>query len=700
MTMTRAEIEALLDRLEDCIAEDLEGQHIDFKEWGGGGSREQLQRVVRAAVCMANGGGGTVVFGVADGVAGRARAVVGVPYHVNTGPLGAQVYHGTDPKLTPVFEEIEVPEGTRRLIVMHVHPGIPPYTDTAGRGTVRVGKDCLPLTGSLRRALNEESAGSDYTAETVEAPLSSVLSGAATEALREAAKRERASEALIARDDQDLLEAVGAADEGTPTRAAVLLAGSSAAMRRHVPRCLWTYVRMTSDTDYSERADGNDAIPLAVSGMIARIMSHNPIETVSEDIYDFEHPTYPRVALREAILNAFCHSDYRIASPRLVKQYADRIEITSPGGFLGGVTADNILHHRPVTRNPRLVDALVRLRMVNRTNLGTERMYRALLIEGKRPPVIEDIGGAVRVTFHASPLSVPFRSFVAAEERRGRPLAVDHLLVLNRLTRDREIGADGCGGALPAPRGAGTPDPGEDDGRLRIPGSHRGGRTLDSDQRASPAPPGRGRRAGGLGRVEAPRTQGHAPLRRERRSALGESGRAKDHGSRPPPGQASRRGAQNPGSRHPQRKRSWRSVRLRRSAGIIAMTEIIRPEMRFRGTAAAIRRRNATPNAISLFRAHSTARNAAANAIRLPFPHLVAQGGWTGCLRALPRIVRRGMRLEMRFAHYLRICDWKRSENATGNARESSLGHGMRHQGMLPGTRRLEQRRAVAPGAE
>ena len=133
---------------------------------------------------------------------------------------------------------------------------------------------------------------------------------------------------------------------------------------------------MTSDTDYSERADGNDATPLAVSGMIARIMSHNPIETVSEDIYDFEHPTYPRVALREAILNAFCHSDYRIASPRLVKQYADRIEITSPGGFLGGVTAENILHHRPVTRNPRLVDALVRLRMVNRTNLGTERIVR------------------------------------------------------------------------------------------------------------------------------------------------------------------------------------------------------------------------------------------------------------------------------------------------------------------------------------
>ncbi len=440
MTMTRVGIESLLDRLEDCTADELESQHVDFKEWGRGNSREQLQRVVRAAVCMANGGGGTVVFGVADGVTGRGNAVVGVPYHVGTNPLGRQVYNGTDPKLTPAFEEIEVPEGTGRLIAMHVHPGIPPYTDTAGRGAVRVGKDCLPLTGSLLRQLDEESAGSDYTAETVDAPLQGVFSAAAMEKLRAGAKREHASDALLERNDKDLLEAVGATEADRPTRAAILLAGSRAAMRRHVPRCVWTYVRMASSTDYSERADGNDAIPVAVDRMIAGIMAHNPIETVREGVYHFEHRTYPEVALREAVLNAFCHSDYRIASPRLVKQYADRIEITSPGGFLGGVTAENILHHRPITRNPRLVDALVRLRLVNRTNLGTERMYHALLIEGKRPPVIEDIGGAVRVTFHASRLSVPFHGFTVAESRSGRILTVDHLLILNRLSRDREIG--------------------------------------------------------------------------------------------------------------------------------------------------------------------------------------------------------------------------------------------------------------------
>lgn len=49
--------------------------------------------------------------------------------------------------------ELAVPEGTGRLLLMQVHGGLPPYTTTAGAGTVRPGKDCVPLTGDLRDRL-------------------------------------------------------------------------------------------------------------------------------------------------------------------------------------------------------------------------------------------------------------------------------------------------------------------------------------------------------------------------------------------------------------------------------------------------------------------------------------------------------------------------------------------------------------------
>ena len=437
----RAGISALLCRLDHIPAHDLQSQNLDFKELDARCANQSVRTIVASAVCMANGGGGTVVLGIADNAVGRDRAILGVPHNVFVHDLALAVYAGTDPNLTPVFEELTVPEGTGRLILMHVHPGIPPYTDTAGRGTIRVGKNCKPLTGTQRTKLLEESGQHDYTAVTIDTPLPELVSPAAMETLREAAKLERAPANLLRLDDADLLQAIGVVRDGTPTRAAVLLAGSPGAVRDHIPGFVWTHLRMSSSIEYTDRADGRHAIPVALSRLMDRIMADNPIETVRRGPYHFEYRTYPETALREALLNALCHGDFRVAGPRLVRQYADRIEISNPGGLIGDITPDNILHHPPATRNPCLVRALVRLRLVNRSNLGMERIFSALAMEGKPPPEIEDGGGAVRLTFRASGIQPRFRGFVAEEARKRIVLGTDQLLVLRHLVQHGEIDA-------------------------------------------------------------------------------------------------------------------------------------------------------------------------------------------------------------------------------------------------------------------
>jgi len=168
-------------------------------------------------------------------------------------------------------------------------------------------------------------------------------------------------------------------------------------------------------------------------------MADNPIATVPQGLFHFEIRTYPEIALREALLNALVHADYRIPGPILLKQFKNRLEISNPGGLPGGITPQNILRHEPVPRNPALVDALTRLRLVNRSNLGVRRMYHALLMEGKEPPTIIDEGNAVRVIFRASQLSVPFRMFVAQESDRGRLLSLDQLIIIQHLLRHPEI---------------------------------------------------------------------------------------------------------------------------------------------------------------------------------------------------------------------------------------------------------------------
>jgi len=222
-------------------------------------------------------------------------------------------------------------------------------------------------------------------------------------------------------------------------RAGILLAGTVEAIREHFPGYVWTHLRMAADTDYSDRADGNDAVSIALERILDRIMADNPIATIKQGLFHFEIRTYPEIALREALLNALVHTDYRIPGPILVKQFKDRLEISNPGGLPGGITPENILRHEPVPRNPALVDALTRLRLVNRSNLGVRRMYQALLMEGKEPPTILDEGNAVRVIFRASRLSVPFRMFVAEESDRGRLLSLERLLIIQHLLRYPEI---------------------------------------------------------------------------------------------------------------------------------------------------------------------------------------------------------------------------------------------------------------------
>ena len=61
-----AETKDLLDELEHRPADMLEDQDLEFKEWVTSSKHDAVRAVIDIAICMANGRGGTVVFGVRD----------------------------------------------------------------------------------------------------------------------------------------------------------------------------------------------------------------------------------------------------------------------------------------------------------------------------------------------------------------------------------------------------------------------------------------------------------------------------------------------------------------------------------------------------------------------------------------------------------------------------------------------------------
>lgn len=438
---TTQEVLGLLDELDRVCADELERQDIDFKEWDRKGRIQAVNLILETVICLANGGGGALVVGVCDKDVGRAKAIVGVPDFVDVNQLRRSIYDRTDPRLSPSIEELRVPEGTGRILVLQVRGELRPYTDSQGAAKIRVGTECKPLTGSLRAEMMASAGESDVTAGEVEGALDDLVSPRGMENLRAIAARQNKPEELLSKSDRDFLSSLELLSErGKLRRAGLLLVGKTEHITRHFPGYAWSFARMVSSTEYDNPERGKDCLAIAIPRIEEFIRPNNPVTTVEQGLLHLEFRKYPDIAIREALMNAFAHADYRIPGLIQVRLSDERLEIANPGGLIGGIAPENILRHAPIARNATLVNALISLGLVNRNNLGIGRMYRAMLLDGKEPPVIRDEGSAVRVVFMAGDFSAPFRGFVEETMRDGFRLSLEHLLVLNYLVRHEEIG--------------------------------------------------------------------------------------------------------------------------------------------------------------------------------------------------------------------------------------------------------------------
>ena len=101
-----------------------------------------------------------------------------------------------------------------------------------------------------------------------------------------------------------------------------------------------------------------------------------------------ETPSYPAIALKQVVRNALLHRTYLEShTPVRLSWYSDRVEISSPGGPFGGVTAANFGEPGITSyRNPTLAEAMRTLGYAERFGLGLQIVKRTLA-ENADPPV-------------------------------------------------------------------------------------------------------------------------------------------------------------------------------------------------------------------------------------------------------------------------------------------------------------------------
>lgn len=219
-----------------------------------------------------------------------------------------------------------------------------------------------------------------------------------------------------------------------PTIAGILLLGKREAIRRIVPTHGGSFqvvegAGLRVDRDYC------GPILSTIEDMESMLSGWNPGTELFDGFYRISIPEFSVDAVREGIVNAFGHRDYAVLGQVRVQVDERGLSVTSPGGFIDGVTSANLLTVDPRGRNLCLMDALKRIGMAERTGRGVDRIYEGSLLFGKHVPEWSESSGAhVRLFIpRGNPDEGFMRMLDEARRRLGTMPSVWSMLVLDAL---------------------------------------------------------------------------------------------------------------------------------------------------------------------------------------------------------------------------------------------------------------------------
>ena len=243
---------------------------------------------------------------------------------------------------------------------------------------------------------------------------------------------------LLELSNEELLKALGFTREQNgidyPTITGLLVIGKSSAIERFVPTNSASFQVLEGT---SVRVNEDYKTPVLAS--IEKLMSHlevwNPEQELEIGLFRMPAPEFNTRAIREGIVNAFSHRDYSKMGRVRVAISDEGLTIANPGGFIEGVTIDNLLTAEPHGRNQLLADALKRVGLAEKTGRGIDRIYEGSLIYGRTPPDYSATTSATVTLFipRCKPDLQLARLIANEQSRLGRPLPINTLLVLNAL---------------------------------------------------------------------------------------------------------------------------------------------------------------------------------------------------------------------------------------------------------------------------
>ena len=390
-----------------------EGTQMEFKT---AANNYDFDKLVKYCVALANEGGGKIILGVTDK---RPRTVVGTRAFDEPGRTEA----GLHARLSHRIPIEEVVYQHKRLLIVHVPARLPaaPWQDN-GRYLRRAGDELVALNDTDLRAIYAEG-DPDYSAQTCAATLADLAQQALAD-FRQRWSRKAANPRIAEWTDEQVLTSAELLVDGRLNIAALILFGTREALGKHLGQAeiVFEYRSSEASGPAQDRVEFREGFFLCYDALWQRINLRNDLQSYQEGLFRYDIPTFDEVAVREALLNAFAHRDYRLGGSIFLRQFARRLEVISPGGFPPGITPENILDQQN-PRNRRLAEALGRCGLIERSGQGMNLMVESAIRQSKPLPSFAGSSAhEVRLTLQGTvqdPAFVRFLERIGEEQLRS-----------------------------------------------------------------------------------------------------------------------------------------------------------------------------------------------------------------------------------------------------------------------------------------
>ena len=143
----------------------------------------------------------------------------------------------------------------------------------------------------------------------------------------------------------------------------------------------------TNQNQFKDRKEFAGSLFLQMEEVYDFIDFRNQIHSSFEKLRRIDRRDYPETAVREALLNLLVHREYSYRASSFISMYADRIEFTSIGGLINGVTLKDVTMGISVCRNVKLANVFYRLELIEAYGTGILKIMGAYEGTGMTPQI-------------------------------------------------------------------------------------------------------------------------------------------------------------------------------------------------------------------------------------------------------------------------------------------------------------------------